>query len=78
MARLSGLQREVLKLYRACMRSVYSKPVENREHWRGYIRAEFGKHHHLPKKSFNVIEHLLRVGRRRWEMYKDPNIKDVH
>lgn len=78
MARLSGLQKEVLKLYRACMRSVKSKPEENQEHWRQYVREEFGKHRHLPKKSFSVIEHLLRVGHRRYDMYLSPAIKDIH
>ncbi|WPK26063.1 hypothetical protein PUMCH_003408 [Australozyma saopauloensis] len=77
MARLSGLQREVLKLYRICIRATYTKPSENRLHWRDYIRSEFDKHKLLPKKSFSVIEHLLRVGNRRYEMYRDPSIKDV-
>lgn len=78
MARLSGLQREVLKLYRMCMRSVRTKPAETQEHWRKYVRDEFGKHQQLPKKSFNVIEHLLRVGHRRYEMYLSAAIKDIH
>lgn len=60
------------------MRSVRTKPPENREHWRKYIREEFEKHHRLPKKSFSVIEHLLRVGHRRFEMYSNPTIKDIH
>lgn len=78
MARLSGLQREVLKLYRACIRSSYKKPAEFRLHWRNYIRSEFEKYHHISKKQFSTIEHLLRVGHRRWEMYLDPQIKDIH
>lgn len=78
MARLSGLQREVLKLYRACMRSVKTKPLDTQDHWRSYVRAEFDKYRSLPKKSFSVIEHLLRVGARRHEMYLNPNIKDIH
>ncbi|KAK6454797.1 complex 1 protein-domain-containing protein [Scheffersomyces xylosifermentans] len=78
MARLSGLQREVLKLYRACIRTVKTKPVDSREHWRSYIREEFEKHRELPKKSFNVIEHLIRTGHRKFEMYSNPQIKDIH
>lgn len=78
MARLSGLQREVLKLYRACVRTLKTKPEQNREHWRLYIKEEFGKHRHIPKKLFSVIEHLIRVGHRRYEMYLNPNIKDIH
>lgn len=78
MPRLLGLQREVLKLYRACIRSVAAKPPQFQDNWRHYIRLEFAKHKGLPKKSFSVIEHLLRVGHRRYEMYLDPSIKDVH
>lgn len=78
MARLSGLQREVFKLYRVCIRALKTKPEQNREHWRVYIRQEFGKHQHIPKKLFSVIEHLIRVGHRRFEMYLNPNIKDIH
>ncbi|ODV81692.1 uncharacterized protein CANTADRAFT_45878 [Suhomyces tanzawaensis NRRL Y-17324] len=78
MARLSGLQREVLKLYRACIRSVHTKPVENRAHWRKYVRDEFTKNRNIPKKLFSVIEHLIRVGHRRFELYLSPHIKDIH
>ena len=78
MARLSGLQRGFEAI--SCrIRSVKTKPEQNREHWRLYIREEFGKHRHLfPKKLFSVIEHLIRVGHRRYEMYLNPNIKDIH
>lgn len=78
MPRLSGLQREVLKLYRACFRSIKTKPHGTRDHWKAYIREEFEKHRSLPKKQFSVIEHLIRVGHRRYEMYLNPNIKDIH
>jgi succinate dehydrogenase assembly factor 1 len=78
MARLSGLQRDVLKLYRACIRAAYAKPKENRSHWVGYIHGEFAKYQSLPKKQFSVIEHLLRVGYRRYELYSSPQIKDIH
>lgn len=78
MARLSGLQREVMGLYRKCFRMVKTKPEEFQMHWRAFIREEFKKNQKIPKKSFNVVEHLLRVGQRRFEMYLNPQIKDVH
>lgn len=78
MPRLSGLQREVLKLYRQCMRAVRKKPIDKQDHWRDYVRLEFAKYRHLPKKSFSVIEHLLRTGHRRCEMYLNPQIKDIN
>ncbi|KAK6203537.1 complex 1 protein-domain-containing protein [Scheffersomyces amazonensis] len=78
MARLSGMQREVLKLYRGCIRIIRTKPIENQEHWRQFVREEFRKNQHISKKQFNVIEHLIRVGHKRFEQYSSPQIKDIH
>ncbi|CUM63676.1 uncharacterized protein PRCAT00001260001 [Priceomyces carsonii] len=78
MARLSGLQREVLKLYRLCFRAIKSKPPQNQDHWKNYVRMEFEKNKHIPKKLFSVIEHLIRTGTKRYEMYLSPQIKDIH
>lgn len=78
MARLSGLQREVTKLYRTCIRNVKTKPAHTRAHWRNFIRGEFAKHRDLSKKQFSVIEHLIRTGQRRCDMYLNPQIKDIH
>ena len=75
---LSGLQREVIALYRQLLRMVRTKPEETRDHWRQFIRAEFVKHRGIPKKLFLVIEHLIRTGHRRYDMYLSPQIKDIH
>lgn len=76
--RLSGLQKEVIHLYRQCVRTAFKKPVENRPNFVRYIRTEFGKYRDLPRKDFSTIEHLLRVGNRRLEMYSTPELKDIH
>lgn len=76
--KLSGLQKQVIHLYRSCMRCVKTKPVENRLRWKQFIHEEFMKYKHLPKKQFGAIEHLVRVGTRRFEMYLNPQIKDIH
>ena len=75
---LSGLQREVIALYRQLLRMVRTKPEETRDHWRHFIRTEFVKHRGIPKKLFLVIEHLIRTGYRRYDMYLSPQIKDIH
>lgn len=75
--RFSGLQREVLSLYRSCIRAAYNKPIEYRQHWVGYVHEEFEKGRGIPRRDFGAIEYLLRTGRRRYEMYKSPDIKDV-
>ncbi|KAL3457779.1 hypothetical protein BJX64DRAFT_268226 [Aspergillus heterothallicus] len=38
MARLSGLQKEVLSLYRKCLREIRKKPVESRGNFKSYTR----------------------------------------
>lgn len=78
MARLSGLQREVLQLYRKSLRVVRTKPVEFQGHWREYVKGEFAKFSHIQKKQFSVVEHLIRTGHRKLEMYLNPSIKNIH
>ncbi|KAJ1677125.1 hypothetical protein EV182_006824 [Spiromyces aspiralis] len=76
---LSGLQRDVLKLYRDCLRMIRAKPPESQARFRGYLRGEFEKHRHLARvRDAATIEYLLRKGRRRLEMYRSPNITDIH
>ncbi|RAH46443.1 succinate dehydrogenase assembly factor 1 [Aspergillus aculeatinus CBS 121060] len=77
MARLSGLQREVLSLYRKCLREIRKKPVETRQNFKIYARTEFQKHMKISKKDFNAIEYLLRKGHRQVEMYSSPGIRNI-
>ncbi|CAH2351900.1 succinate dehydrogenase assembly factor 1, mitochondrial [[Candida] railenensis] len=78
MARLSGLQKEVLRLYRHSLRCVRTKPEEFRSHWKAYVKEEFARYDHIQKKQFSVVEHLIRTGHRKLEMYSNPNIKNIH
>ncbi|RAL08687.1 succinate dehydrogenase assembly factor 1 [Aspergillus homomorphus CBS 101889] len=77
MARLSGLQREVLSLYRKCLREIRKKPAETRENFRVYARAEFQKQVTVSKKDFTAIEYLLRKGQRQLETYSSPGIRNI-
>ncbi|KAH9242709.1 hypothetical protein K456DRAFT_44490, partial [Colletotrichum gloeosporioides 23] len=74
---LSGLQREVLALYRQCLREVRKKPEISQPHFRSFARNEFDKFLTVDKRDFSVVEHLLRKGRRQLETYSSPSIKDV-
>ncbi|ODV62885.1 Sdh6p ASCRUDRAFT_74341 [Ascoidea rubescens DSM 1968] len=78
MAKLSGLQKEVIRLYRACIRQSYKKPIENQGNFRKYIRQEFGKYRDLPRRDFTTVEHLLRTGHRRFEMFSQEQIRDIN
>lgn len=77
MARFSGLQKDVLALYRDCMRAAYRKPTQYRKHWVDFIHAEFGKHRQVSRRDFATVEYLLRSGRRRYEMYGGDDTTDV-
>ncbi|KAJ5860593.1 Complex 1 LYR protein [Penicillium soppii] len=76
MARLSGLQRDVLSLYRKCLREVRNKPVRFTPAETGY-RTEFQKHRSVNKKDFSAVEYLLRKGHRQLEMYASPGIRNI-
>ncbi|KAF6814262.1 hypothetical protein CSOJ01_04153 [Colletotrichum sojae] len=75
---LSGLQKEVLALYRQCLREIRKKPERcGRERADHCCRTEFDKYLTVDKRDFSVVEHLLRKGRRQLETYSSPSIKDV-
>lgn len=77
MARLSGLQREVLKLYRLCLRASNAKPQP--EHFKSVVRRDFRKYQHeIDKKDFATVEFLLRTGHRKLEQYSEQGVKDIH
>ncbi|ORY66246.1 uncharacterized protein BCR38DRAFT_339720 [Pseudomassariella vexata] len=76
--RLSGLQKEVLALYRGCLRESRKKPEATRPHFESFARIEFEKSINIDKKDFAAVEFLLRKGRRQLEVYSAPGIKDIH
>ncbi|KAK3192693.1 hypothetical protein K4F52_001047 [Lecanicillium sp. MT-2017a] len=75
--RLSGLQKEVLALYRQCLRESRAKPAATRPHFKEFARTEFAKNVAIDKRDFAAIEFLLRKGKRQLEVYSSPGIKDV-
>ncbi|KAM0694667.1 hypothetical protein Q7P36_005023 [Cladosporium allicinum] len=67
-ARLSGLQRDVLSLYRRCLRAARLKPAANRPNFEAFARREFARYLPLDKKDFGAIEFLLRKGQKQLEV----------
>ncbi|KAG9315908.1 hypothetical protein JVU11DRAFT_3558 [Chiua virens] len=65
-SRKSGLQREVLALYRRALRMIRTKPPESQPKFSLYC----------PPVTSHAIEHLLRRGKRQIEMYENSSIKD--
>ncbi|KUL87135.1 hypothetical protein ZTR_05540 [Talaromyces verruculosus] len=78
MRRLSGLQREVLSLYRKCLREVRKKPEDARANFRAFAQSEFRKQLDVNKKDFSTIEHLLRKGHKQLETYSSPGIRNIN
>ncbi|KAK8165758.1 complex 1 protein-domain-containing protein [Phyllosticta citribraziliensis] len=78
MAKLSGLQRDVLSLYRNCLRAARKKPEDTRRNWKAFAREEFEKNMSIGKRDFGAIEYMLRKGHRQLEIYEDQGIRDIH
>ena len=76
-ARLSGLQRDVLSLYRRCLRAARLKPSANRPNFEAFARREFARYLPLDKKDFGAIEFLLRKGQKQLEVYEAPGIRNI-
>ncbi|KAJ6559191.1 hypothetical protein DFH09DRAFT_522114 [Mycena vulgaris] len=76
-ARRSGLQKDVLSLYRRALRIPRSKPAPTRPKWDLMIRYTFRKNAaSASPRAVSVIEHLLRTGTRQVSMYEDSSVKD--
>lgn len=69
MSSKSGIQKQVLSLYRAALRTFNSRPSkEEQAALRAYARAELEANRaSIPRSDTLRIEHLLRSGRRRLE-----------
>ncbi|KAI9884956.1 MAG: hypothetical protein M1823_003232, partial [Watsoniomyces obsoletus] len=74
--KFSGLQRDVLSLYRQCLREAHKKPERSRVHFEQFARSEFHKAGQLDKRDFAAIEYLLRKGRKQLELFSSPAITD--
>ncbi|KAH6604687.1 hypothetical protein Trco_006394 [Trichoderma cornu-damae] len=84
--RLSGLQKEVLALYRQCLRECRRKPqklaqcldhVRIRGGSNSLRRDEFSRNLTIDKRDFAAVEFLLRKGHRQLDVYSSPGIKDI-
>ncbi|PFH54079.1 hypothetical protein AMATHDRAFT_136135 [Amanita thiersii Skay4041] len=74
---LSGLQREVLALYRRALRMVATKPPATRPKFRLFVQHSFRTNAtNLSPRDVSAIEHLLRKGRRQLEVYEHASVKD--
>ncbi|EPT05236.1 hypothetical protein FOMPIDRAFT_1027424 [Fomitopsis schrenkii] len=75
--RHSGLQKEVLALYRRALRMAHSKPSTVRDKFDLFVRYTFrARASSVMPRDVAAIEHLLRHGRRQVEMYEDNKVRN--
>lgn len=75
----SGLQLQVLGLYRTFLRTVRTKPEGSRARFKEAIREGFKKQARaVGPREVSVVEHLLRRGRAQLETLKSPNVTDIN
>ncbi|GAA5985477.1 hypothetical protein JCM10908_006990 [Rhodotorula pacifica] len=78
--RLTGLQREVLQLYKRALAMVSSKPFEHRIAWYTFVSNQF-RHPDigggLRKRDVAAIEHLLRRGHKMVDQYGQASVKAI-
>ncbi|KAF5738843.1 LYR family of Fe/S cluster biogenesis protein isoform 1 [Tripterygium wilfordii] len=72
--RLSGMQKQVLSLYRGFLRAVRSKSPEDRHRIESIVSAEFRSNSkQVDRKNFLYIEYLLRRGKKQLDQLKSPD-----
>lgn len=72
--RLSGMQKQVLSLYRGFLRAARSKSPEDRHQIELIVSSEFRKNSkEVDRKNFIYIEYLLRRGKKQLEQLKSPD-----
>ncbi|KAK9476495.1 hypothetical protein V1514DRAFT_336768 [Lipomyces japonicus] len=76
--KLTGLQKEVLNLYRAGLRAIRKKPEQNRHNFYIFQRRQFDEHRSISKSDFATIEYLVRRGGRTLELYSSNGVQNVN
>ncbi|KAH8825343.1 hypothetical protein DL96DRAFT_1466816 [Flagelloscypha sp. PMI_526] len=76
MVKKSGLQLEVLSLYRRAIRMALRKPPPSREQFLLFVRYTFRTTaSSVTSRDVTAIEHLLRKGRRQIETFESSHVK---
>ncbi|GMH14066.1 hypothetical protein Nepgr_015907 [Nepenthes gracilis] len=72
--RLSGMQKQVLSLYRGFLRAARSKNPDDRHKIESVVSAEFRLNSkQIDRKNFVYIEYLLRLGKKQLDQLKSPD-----
>ncbi|KAK9928142.1 hypothetical protein M0R45_025291 [Rubus argutus] len=72
--RLSGMQRQVLSLYRGFLRAARLKSADDRQKIESLISNEFRCNaKNVDRKNFLYIEYLLRHGKKQLDQLRSPD-----
>ncbi|KAJ9174047.1 hypothetical protein P3X46_017119 [Hevea brasiliensis] len=72
--KLSGMQKQVLSLYRGFLRAARLKSPEDRRQIESIVSAEFRRNsQQVDRKNFLYIEYLLRRGKKQLDQLKSPD-----
>ncbi|KZV48725.1 succinate dehydrogenase assembly factor 1, mitochondrial [Dorcoceras hygrometricum] len=71
--RLSGMQKQVLALYRGFLRAARTKSPEVRSRIQATVSAEFRHNSQIDRKNFLYIEYLLRRGKKQLDQLNSPD-----
>lgn len=72
--RRSGLQKEVLLLYRKLLKTTATKPVEHQPALRAIIKQEFQENKTLPRNQTAQIEYMLKKGKKKLDLLETPGV----
>mmetsp|Transcript_22224 Transcript_22224/g.39551 ORF Transcript_22224/g.39551 Transcript_22224/m.39551 type:complete len:88 (-) Transcript_22224:277-540(-) len=75
--RLTGLQKQSVKLYRVILRAIRQKPLDSQEGFKEMARTEFEKYRAVSPKNFQLLEHLHRKGQKKLEMLRQSELTAV-
>ncbi|KAM1861923.1 hypothetical protein TB2_002313 [Malus domestica] len=73
--RLSGMQKQVLSLYRGFLRAARTKSAEDRQRIESLVSIEFRRNaKEVDRKNFLYVEYLLRRGKKQLDQLRSPDI----
>ena len=76
--RLSGMQKQVLSLYRGFLRAARSKSDEERHKIESIVSEEFRRNSkEVDQKNFIYIEYLLRRGNKQLDQLRNPGTRGL-
>lgn len=69
----SGVQKQILGLYKSFMRELKHKPLEQRNSFKIHIRQQFKDKKDVPRTEMRIIEHWLQFGKRQLKLFKSDS-----